>query len=239
MLHSDPFLLICCSPFNCHVLTEKTWISVYLHSFIWDVISDPCPNFNDGLSKAPLTFGHGWVFISHYFAWMLLPIHALIPMMTSSNGNIFRVTGHLCGEFTYPDEIPAQRPVTRSFDVFFDLRLNNDWVNNREAGDLRRHPGHYDVIAMRCCFYLIDKNNRFSLIHVSAILTAKTKSYKDLLRFEKCDLPFVYCVRCQPAVMTSSNGNIFRVYWPFVRGIHRSRWIPRTKASDTELWCFL
>ena len=35
-------------------------------------------------------------------------------MMTSSNGNIFRVTGHLC----------AQRPVTRSFDVFFDLRPN-------------------------------------------------------------------------------------------------------------------
>ena len=27
--------------------------------------------------------------------------------------------------------------------------------------------------------------------------------------------------------------------WPFVRGIHRSRWIPRTKASDAELWCFL
>ena len=34
-------------------------------------------------------------------------------MMTSSNGNIFRVTGHL-----------TQRPVTRSFDVIYDLRLN-------------------------------------------------------------------------------------------------------------------
>ena len=45
-------------------------------------------------------------------------------MMTSSNGNIFRVTGHLCGEFTGPGEFPTQRPVTRSFDVFFDLRLN-------------------------------------------------------------------------------------------------------------------
>ena len=47
-----------------------------------------------------------------------------ISMMTSSNGNIFRVTGHLCGEFTGPGEFPAQRPVTRSFDVFFDLCLN-------------------------------------------------------------------------------------------------------------------
>ena len=45
-------------------------------------------------------------------------------MMTSSNGNIFRVTGPLCGEFTGPGEFPTQRPVTRSFDVFFDLCLN-------------------------------------------------------------------------------------------------------------------
>ena len=44
-------------------------------------------------------------------------------MMTSSNGNILRVTGHWCGKFT--GEFPAQRPVTRrSFDVLFDLRLN-------------------------------------------------------------------------------------------------------------------
>ena len=45
-------------------------------------------------------------------------------MMTSSNGNIFRVTGPLCGEFTGPGDFPAQRPVTRSFDAFFDLRPN-------------------------------------------------------------------------------------------------------------------
>ena len=47
-----------------------------------------------------------------------------IYMMTSSNGNIFRVTGPLCGEFTGPGEFPEQWPVTRSFDVLFDLRLN-------------------------------------------------------------------------------------------------------------------
>ena len=44
--------------------------------------------------------------------------------MTSSNGNIFRVTGPFYGEFIGPGELLAQRPVTRSFDVFFDLRLN-------------------------------------------------------------------------------------------------------------------
>ena len=42
-------------------------------------------------------------------------------MMTSSNGDIFSVTGYLCGDFT--GEFTSQRPVTRSFDVFFDLHL--------------------------------------------------------------------------------------------------------------------
>ena len=67
--------------------------------------------------------------------------------MTSSNGNIFRVTGPLCGELTGHRWIPhTQRPVTRSFDIFFDLRLKKNWVNIREAGDLRRHHTHYDII---------------------------------------------------------------------------------------------
>ena len=67
-------------------------------------------------------------------------------MMTSSNGNIFRVTGPLCGEFTGPCEFPAQRPVTRSFDVFLDLRLNKrlskqpwSWWFETPSNPLRRH----------------------------------------------------------------------------------------------------
>ena len=31
----------------------------------------------------------------------------------------------------------------------------------------------------------------------------------------------------------------FPRYWPFVRRITGLRWIPRTNASDAELWCFL
>ena len=44
-------------------------------------------------------------------------------MMTSSNGNIFRLTVPLCREFPGHQWIP-QRLVMRSFDVFFDLCLN-------------------------------------------------------------------------------------------------------------------
>ena len=52
------------------------------------------------------------------------------------------------GNSPVPGEFPTQRPVTRSFDVYFDLRPDNGWVNNREAGDLRRYRTHYDVIVM-------------------------------------------------------------------------------------------
>ena len=43
---------------------------------------------------------------------------------------------------------PAQRPVTQSFDVFFDVRLNKRLSKNREVGDLRHYRAHYDVSVM-------------------------------------------------------------------------------------------
>ena len=95
----------------------------------------------------PIQYNGGYHDTGSKYTWTDTCLHA--NMMTSSNGNIFLVTGLLCGEFTGPDEFPAQKPVTRSFDVFLDLRQINDWVNNREAGDLRRHRGHFDVNVMK------------------------------------------------------------------------------------------
>ena len=40
-------------------------------------------------------------------------------------------------------------------------------------------------------------------------------------------------------MMTSLNGNIFRVTGPLWGKSTGHQWIPLTKASDTELWCFL
>ena len=75
--------------------------------------------------------------------------------MTSLNGNIFRVTGPLIcvGNSPVTGEFPAQRSVTRSSDVLFDLR--HSWVNNGETGDLKRHLTHYDVtLILFCCGYI-------------------------------------------------------------------------------------
>ena len=44
---------------------------------------------------------------------------------------------------------------------------------------------------------------------------------------------------CVEHMMTSSNGNIFRVNGHLCGEFTGHRWIPRTKASDAELWCFL
>ena len=67
-------------------------------------------------------------------------------MMTSSNGNIFRVTDHLCGEFLVNSPHKGQWRGALMFSMV--CALINSWVNNREVGDLRRHRTHYDVIVM-------------------------------------------------------------------------------------------
>ena len=53
-------------------------------------------------------------------------ILTIIPgwFMTSSMEAFSALFGPLCGEFPVTGEFTSQRPVTRSFDVFFVLRLN-------------------------------------------------------------------------------------------------------------------
>ena len=45
-------------------------------------------------------------------------------MMMSSNGNISPLLAFYEGNSPVNGEFPSRKPVTRSFDVFFDLRLN-------------------------------------------------------------------------------------------------------------------
>ena len=49
----------------------------------------------------------------------------------------------------------------------------------------------------------------------------------------------IYTLRPVDIMMTSWNGNIFRVTGLLCGEFTGPRWIPRTKASDGELWCFL
>ena len=102
---------------------------------------------------------YGGALTSHFMEEHSSPTSIfLVFMMTSLNGNMFCVTGFCAGNSPVTagsspvtSEFPSHRPVTRSFDVFFDLRLKQRvWVNNQDAGVLRRHRAHYDVTVMWC-----------------------------------------------------------------------------------------
>ena len=61
----------------------------------------------------------------------------------------FSVLLAICaGNSPVPGEFPEQRPVTWSFDVSLICARINVWVNNGEAGDLRRYHAHYDIMVM-------------------------------------------------------------------------------------------
>ena len=52
------------------------------------------------------------------------------------------------GKSPVSDEFPAQRPVTRSFDVFFDLRLNKRLSKQWWGWWIETPSHHYDIIVM-------------------------------------------------------------------------------------------
>ena len=99
----------------------------------------------EGRGMRDLSNYFGWEFIlfikTHFYRGVLtshfMEEHSspssIFPvfMMMSSNGNMLRVTGFCVGNSPVTarnspvtGEFPSHRPVTRSFDVFFDLRLN-------------------------------------------------------------------------------------------------------------------
>ena len=70
-------------------------------------------------------------------------------MMTSSNGNVFRVNSPLRGKFIGHRWIPLHKGPCRGALMFSLIcAWPNGWVNNREAGDLKCHRPHYNAIVM-------------------------------------------------------------------------------------------
>ena len=71
-------------------------------------------------------------------------------IMTSSNGNIFRVTGPFVrGIHRSPVSSPHKGQWRGGLMFSLICAWINACVNNRGAGDLRRHRTHYDVIVMK------------------------------------------------------------------------------------------
>ena len=179
------------------------WLRSQIDVRRWDinVVIHNHPNFPNAATNIRIFF-----FEHTMFCWcnLVLPQWQSIKLPVAwwcHQMETFSALLAICaGNSPVTGEFPAQRPVTRSFAVSFDLRLNkrlpwvnngdrgwwsetpsrplwrhcngvpvnsphkgqwrgalmfslicawiNGWVSNREAGDLRRHRAHYDVIVM-------------------------------------------------------------------------------------------
>ena len=177
--------------------------------------------------------------------------------LTPPEAVISALLAHCAGNSPVTGEFPAQRPVTRSFDVSLICAWIDAWVNNRESGDLRRHRAHYDVIVMMAyvsllwLFYFRILCSPFPnglgdvlVVHPPNHVKSDFSKKKNQILISD-DIPHYHNCAClvpnmwQTTMMTSSNGNIFRVSGPLWGELTGQRWIPHAKASDAELWCFL
>ena len=101
-------------------------------------------------------------FVNHYDLgthMSHIDANLLLYMMMSSNGNIFRITGHLCGEFTGYRWIPRTKGKWRGAWMFSLIYARiNGWVNTGESGDLRCHHAHYNVIVMKHRVFYVNRS---------------------------------------------------------------------------------
>ena len=159
--------------------------------------------------------GNSWPLKSHEVSWAIsICIMCFIDMVTSSKGNIFRVTGPLCGEFTDGQWIsPHKGHWRRALVFYFICAWTNGW-----AGDLWRHRAHYDVTLMEVewsyeFLFLASMRNYFIYrCHLSLEERYKLQIYI-LISSKQFSKSWW---RHQMETLSALD------YWPFVRGIHRS-----------------
>ena len=111
------------------------------------------------------------------FSWWRHQMETFSPLLTICARN-----SSVNGEF------PAQRPVTRSFDVFFDLGLNKrlckqswGWLFETLSRPLWRHCNvpHYGICTCTWGFSLVD-HSCFSIIETYLPISSETHSYRNI-----------------------------------------------------------
>ena len=127
-------------------------------------------------------------------------------MMTSSNGNIFRVTGHLCGEFIAHRRIP--RPKASDAELLCFLWHLNKWLSKQSWGwwfetpsrplcrhsNVTCHQTYYisRTLAGNKIIFVCQRCSNYIFIvylkHMASIECAKISSSLDDKKIEICDL---------------------------------------------------
>ena len=87
-----------------------------------------------------------WVFLWTWHKHLSIPSSQEYMTWWRHQMETFSASLALCGgNPPVTGGFPSERPVMRSFDVFFDLHLNKQMSKQKDAGNLRRHHVHYDV----------------------------------------------------------------------------------------------
>ena len=109
------------------------------------------------------------------------------------------------GNSPVPGEFPHKGQWRRALVFSLICARINSWVHNGEAGDLRRHRGHYDVIVMDVTWAA--------------------------WRFKSAATPLVIPPSAQPHI--KENITVPR-YWSFIRWINGGGGFPSQRASSEE-----
>ena len=185
-------------------------------------------------------------------------------LFRSKNTSKLRVTGLCAGNLPVTGESPHKGPVTRKMFPFDDVIMSTvervsmalclhqrqvllppllfttvghvqcDWGSLTSMNEF--HDWFSTVFKKSQLFYLLRKTI-FDIILLIPVVV--------LHEFHRSNAFGFISKRIRPRntrvqhMMTSSNGNILRVTGPLCVEFTGPRWIPLTKASNTELWYFL
>ena len=130
-----PGLTFCCDVKH---LTNETALAIPAN------IPGTCQNngTESALNLAMRYFQQGFTNSARSFT---LRAHRLDPWWRHQMETFSALLSICAGNSPVPGEFPAQRPAL----MFSLICVWNGWVNNREAGDLRRYCAHYDVTVMQ------------------------------------------------------------------------------------------
>ena len=172
-------------------------------------------------------------------------------IMTSSNGNIFRVTGHFVREIHRSPGNSPHKGQWRGVLMFSLICApTDDLGNNQDAGDLRRHRAHYDVNVMS----LRQKRNKTQQhsdhiygIYVILWVVLQVSHQSSTLHDKWSGGSFIITMTSQRARwrLRSPASRLFTQsfiqvqikenikaprHWPLCGEFNGDRWIPRTKG---------
>ena len=129
----------------------------------------------------------------------------------------------LCaGNSPVTGEFPAERTVTRTFDVFFELRLTKRLSkNSRESGDLKRHRAHFDVTVMGWKPQVFFAAGSSDHTHYAGCMHPLFIHYFDLIGFR-------YFIKWPTSIRTHTNihESFNSVYWgPSLLFVWKINWL--------------